>query len=215
MGDVLYISIRKEQADVQEAYCWPLIFEAMHRASFQFYKPGGLPKRGIYFSFLQAMDQVECTFPDLWNIIYQKKDEILVFYWFVHPSGLFHIEVSVKEREQGVWYLDLTIEDGFVGVKDTHQQTVRLNAFLQAGLALYELCVPCSMSMYWDEEGTNLMHVRPTAQEDSLEPIDFHGHILHWEKLAEVNDQSIYIANPVPLHMWGIIYLFVPLQLLN
>ena len=50
MGDFLYVSVTKEHSVIQqEAYWWPLIFEAMHRANFQFPQRGNNERQGVFF----------------------------------------------------------------------------------------------------------------------------------------------------------------------
>lgn len=212
MGDSLYISITKENPSVQEEYWWPLVFEAMHQAAFQFQLPGSTTKQGNYFSFLAEMDYVECTFQELWDVLYMKHDEILVLFWSPdNHAELFHIDVTVKAAIDGNWQLNVTLEDGYVGSDDIELNKYRIRAFLQACLALYELCSPCFIKMYWDEERTDLLMVRAANQEEALEPIAFCGQTLHWKKKASINQQVIYLVDPLPVHEWGNRFKFISL----
>lgn len=150
MADSLYVRIAKMDSTIQQrAYWWPLIFEAMRRATFQFYPAESVEKQGSYFE----EDRVKCTFQELWDILYVGHHTILVFFWptdaHIEP---FRLDISVQAAEDGGCQLDVTLENGFLDSKKEERDTYQLNALLQAGLSLYELCFPCSMRMYWDED---------------------------------------------------------------
>lgn len=203
MGETLYITLTKEQPSVREEYWWPLIFEAMHRASFQFVDPRSDAKQGIYFSF----DQVRCTFQELWEILYTKHDPILVFFWSSNRRDTtFNIGANVRIElieTNSSWQLELSLDDGYLGNDDAERDRERVIALLQAGLALYELCFPCSIKMFWSEDYTNLMQVRDAISKEQLEPIVFYNQTLHWEKLASYGEQDLYVVDPLPAHLWG------------
>lgn len=210
MGETLYMALTKEQPSVQEEYWWPLIFEAMHRASFQFDNPKSVIKQGVYFSF----DQVHCTFQELWDILYVQHDPLLVFFW---PSDrrniLFNIGVNVRKSDgtNNHWQLELSLDDGYLGNDDVEQDRKRVINLLQVGLALYELCFPCSIKMFWSEDYTNLIREGVSITEKQPETIVFYDQILHWKKLASYSGQDLYIVDPLPVHQWGKIFKFIPL----
>lgn len=206
MADSLYIRIAKKETMVQQrAYWWPLIFEAMRRVNFQFYSAESADKKGSYFE----EDQVKCTFQELWNVLYVGDSPILVFFWptdtHIEP---FRLDVSVQDTEDGEWHLDITLEDGFLESKKQERDVYRLNALLQAGFALYELCFPCSLRMYWDEiywgkTYTDLLQVRTPAEGKPVEPLRLCEDYLQWKEKACIADQHIYIADPIPIHVWA------------
>lgn len=214
MGDSLYVRITKEKSSIQQgAYWWPLIFEAMRRASFQFYPVESTAKQGSYFE----EDELKCTFQELWNVLYSGHDMALVFFW---PSDAhvdpFRLDVSVKATIRGQWQLDVTLSDGYLRSKNAEQIRFRLNALLQAGLAFYELCLPCTIRMYWDETYwnetyTELMQMRTINQENPLEPIVFSNQLLQWKEEACIQQQHLYITDPMPIHLWGNCFRFVSL----
>ncbi len=83
---------------------------------------------------------------------YSEQDLALVFFCPSHGNvEPFHIDATVQATASGQWQLDVTLSDGFLDRRKIEQDRYRLNALLQAGLALYELCFPCSLKMYWDE----------------------------------------------------------------
>ena len=212
MGDNLYIRIAKEHPSVQEEYWWPLIVEAMHRAAFQFVDPRSQTKQGTYFSFVAEMDYVECTFQELWDVLYTKRDQIVVFFWSpADQAEPFPLEVTVKLATSEQWLLDVTSAAEYLGSDDRDLNKYRIQAFLQACLALYELCFPCSIRMSWDEQRTDLMTVRASNQEEVLEPAVFRGQTLRWKKQASINQQAIYLVDPLPVHEWGNRFKFISL----
>jgi hypothetical protein len=215
MGETLYVTLTKEDSPVQEEYWWPLVFEAMHRAAFQFVDPRSKTKQGTYFSFAVEMDYVVCTFQELWNALYAKRDTILVLFWSSNQRGEpFDVGVNVrKEMNQtnGHWQLELSLEDGYLGNDDVELDRIRVSALFQVSLALYELCFPCSIKIFWSEDETNLTQMRAAKQEEQLEPMVFYGQTLHWKKLASYVGQDLFIVDPLPIHLWGNKFRFISL----
>lgn len=214
MSDNLYVSITTENSTIQQgAYWWPLIFEAMRRASFQFYPVESTAKQGSYFE----EDELNCKFQELWHVLYSGHDMALVFFW---PSDThvapFRLDVSVKATLHDQWQLDVTLSDGYLRSKDAAQNRYRLNALLQVGLALFELCFPCTIQMYWDEtywnnKYTKLLQMRTINQENLLEPIMFSKQLLQWKEIACIQQQHLSITDPTPIHLWGNCFRFVSL----
>lgn len=218
MSDNLYVRITKEKSSIQQgAYWWPLIFEAMRRASFQFYPAESLEKQGSYFSFYVEMDEVTLPFQELWDVLYAAEDLAQVFFWPAEKNvEPFSIDATVMAEANGEWQLDVTLSDGYLRSKDAAQNRYRLNALLQVGLVLFELCFPCTIQMYWDEtywnnKYTELLQMRTINQENLLEPIMFSNQLLQWKEIACIQQQHLYITDPTPIHLWGNCFRFVSL----
>lgn len=64
-------------------------------------------------------------------------------------------------------------------------------------------CAPCSMRMYWDEEFSShqLLHVRSKMNEEPLELLAFWKKRLAWQESAQVNEDRIFIPDPMPIYM--------------
>lgn len=199
MADFLSLTIKKDVPAVSVAYWWPIIFEGMHRASFQFYDPRQATKQGSYF----LSESIAGTFQDLWELLFLQNGSPLVAFWFsAQGTDTFCCEVSVHEEGNNAWTIDFTVEDGQLW---QGEMKGRFSAFLQAGLALYELCAPCAMQMYWDEEFTSdqLMQVRSVMQQEPLDPGVFCSEKLAWKEIACINETRILIPNPMPIHVGG------------
>ncbi len=205
MGDTLFASILSEKPTIQqEAYWWPLIFEAMHRAAFQFHHVGSMTQKGSYFSFLQEMDEIQCTFQALWDVIHGRQDQILVLFWPSHVDiEPFHIDVTVQKQKKASWQIDITIENGYLTTKHVEQQISRVKAFLRASFALYELCYPCNIRLFWDEVPGDLLLVRASAQDKPLEPAKFYNQTLQWKEISCSGQQHIYLVDPLPISCRG------------
>ena len=147
-----------------------------------------------------AMMAAKAICQELWDVLYTKRDEIVVFFWSPGDhTEPFHLEVTVKLATNEHWLLDVALVAKYIGSDDRDQNKYRIQAFLQACLALYELCFPCSIRMYWDEQRTDLMTVRASNQEEALEPVVFRGQTLQWKKKASINQQAIYLVDPLML----------------
>ena len=214
MGDFLYVSVTKEHSVIQqEAYWWPLIFEAMHRANFQFPQRGNNERQGVFFS-AREMDQITCSFEELWDKIYVENDKGTILFWFGCPEwDSFNIEVSIDRIVDGGWEIVLSIADGYLDSQNIKLNRVRINALLQAGFALFDLCSPSNFRMHWDEEhnGMDLLQIRHVEFDKPLTPFIFSGRELQWRKKISIRDHHIFIADPMPVHIWGGNYIFVSL----
>jgi hypothetical protein len=67
--------------------------------------------------------------------------------------------------------------------------------------------------MHWDEEhnGMDLLQIRHVEFDKPLTPFIFSGRELQWRKKISIRDQHIFIADPMPVHIWGGNYIFVSL----
>lgn len=199
MADFLYITLEKNMPSVRPVYWWPMIFAGMRRASFQFHDPRQAGKDGSYFT----SNDIRCTFQALWDALYLHHENPLVAFWFASQNvAPFYCEVSVHEKANNGWQIDLTIEDGQLRQGEAKEI---FGAFLRAGLALYELCAPCSITMYWDEEVSvyQLMRTRSVTRQEPLEPCVFASKKLSWQEVACLSENRIFVANPMPIHSGG------------
>lgn len=129
----------------------------------------------------------------------------------------FRFDISDRAIPEGQWQLDITLENGYVMGNDEPQNSYRVQALLKAGLALYELCFPCSLRMYWDEmhfdkKYTDLLQVHSAVLEKPLAPLVYCDRPLHWKEQAVIKGQHIYVADPIPVHLWGKGFKFISLN---
>lgn len=114
-------------------------------------------------------------------------------------TDLFSCEVSVNEKASDYWEIDVTLESNHLLSGDVKY---RFFTFLQAALALYELCVPCSIDLHWDEEfaSQHLIRVQSVASQEPIEPLFFCGMRLDWQKIACIQEHCIFIPKSIPIY---------------
>jgi Pretoxin HINT domain len=208
MGKYLYVGIETPM-NVNTNYWYPLIFEAMDRISFSFSRPGNSEKRGILFSAAQG-DDIECTFRELWDILYTQRDKGLISFWpskqLLHP---FHMRASLDVHAQN-YAIGASIENGYFHLLGDQEIQERIDTLVQFGLELYQLCIPCSIVMYWDDIPIQLMHMGSSLERDPGELIEFGDHQLSWKKKACIGDHCIYVVHPMPIYINFKAWRFVP-----
>lgn len=215
MENYLYVTLEKEANSVDEVYWWPLVFEAMQQASMQFQRPADAMRRGIYFS-MEQMEQIECTFQELWKNIYSKKEQALISFWPLSGGDeAFYVQTSLYKKEKNLWHLANTLAGGAFTTDNPEENTKRLIILLRASLALYMMCMPTTLSMYWEEWDMPLLYVSEQEQLASLTPVQYTDRVLQWKKIASVNGQHIFILDPFPLRPSKQTLQFVSLPTLN
>lgn len=214
MGDFLVTEMEIEHT-VPQNYWWPIFFEAMHRASLQYQHPQSASKQGRYFS--PEIGQIEYTFQELWDLLYQDPDgygDCLVSMW---PSqkmeAPFEIQMALEKAVTGYWKMVTSLSDGYLMKASPEQKQRRIGAFLRFCLECYDLCRPHSVRMYWDEDYTPLMHIQSSSQTEPLPPVLFQQKLLQWKKVFEKPPYSLLIVDPLPVHSWGRNFDFVPLAI--
>lgn len=211
MGKYLYVGIETSMY-VDANFWYPLIFEAMHRVSFSFSRPGNSEKRGIFFSAEQG-DDLECNFRELWDILYTQRDRGLVYFWssdrILHP---FNLQASVDIDLYHKYNIGASIEGGHFYQLNEQEAQKRIDTFIQFGLELYQLCVPCSIVMYWDDVPVQLMRMSSSIENGLGELIEFGGHQLSWKKKACIGDQCVYVVDPMPIYIDFRTWKFVPIS---
>ncbi len=201
MGNSLYVTVEKETAFIDEVYWWPLVFEAMHQASMQFQRPEDAMRRGAYFS-MEQMDRVECTFQEFWKHIYMKEDHGLVFFW--QASGgedALCLETSMYQSKESLWCIAFILENAYLFNDNPEENTRSVITLLRASLALYRMCTPATLSMYWDKWETPFMQIIEQEQPTSLVPVHCGERMLQWKKIASVSGQHIFVVDPFPLRL--------------
>src|SRR5690242_10899886 len=102
MPDFLFCTLEKEIASLQQASWWPLIFEEMSRASFQFYDPGKPIKTGSYWS--SSNREQEGTIQGLLEAVSGGSEQLLAAFWYCSQHATpFYCEVSVRQITPPRW----------------------------------------------------------------------------------------------------------------
>lgn len=199
MSHYLCITLGKEIQAVKQDYLWPIIFESMHQAAFQFQDPRKDNTLASYF----FCGEIEGPFQKLWDFIYRGTDSPLVSFWCTSfDNTLCDCEVSLEEKSSGYWEITITLDD--TRLWDSHAKS-RFSSFLRAGISLYEFCSPCSIGMYWDEEFSSqqLLQVSSKTAKEQLEPLEFCKKRLVWQEVAQVHGDHIFIPNAIPIYIGG------------
>lgn len=205
MGDFLYARFLCKENQVNVSYWWELIFQAMHQADFQFNHPQNAENLGEYAWEETDWATENISFQELWRIISQQSSMPgpLVSFWFENKEPpLFQVQISVEERKENVWCIDITVTSGYF----PESSITRLHAFFHACWKFYELCLPPNpdaFNLFWEKEQlVALAHVISSQQEESLLPLIVDEKVLSWKRQVciQPHNRCIYIPEPFPLY---------------
>ena|SRR5579859_2311301 len=201
MSDFLYYIIPVSPS-IEKKYWWPLIFEAAHRSAFSFQHFGSSKSEGIYFSKEQAED-IKVSFSDLWNIIYNDLDSVMVSLWFRDTS--FFVQASLEEDTEKKVQIYLTMENSLLYQKSKEEMHQFVEAFLRYSLELYNLCHPENVELFWDDVRPfkmPLMQVLKKDEDIRLDSVLLSGQTLSWKQIPVSSDNKIFLLNPFPVWLF-------------
>lgn len=144
------------------SYWWPLIFEAMHQAGFEFVNPGESGGMGTFFDHSHAeaeLDavQVRSTFRGFWDRAYGDERGLVVVFWSPHVDPI-EVWVSLQfdhDNTNTSFHLTLPVEsldDDLGNAYPEGELVQRLRYWLESICAVYALCGPGEAEIFWEKD---------------------------------------------------------------
>lgn len=127
----------------------------------------------------------------------------MVSFWISDED--FCVQVSLALTDNG-WQLDVTVENSRLDYVDKVQRERQMRAFIGACVALYDMCYPNSIKMYWDDDVilysrqlSLISLIKNSIDEVHLQPLPFEGLYLQWRAVVSLHDNTLFLVDPFPL----------------